>query len=111
MAMPDKVTGDGYEQQMQTNHLSHFLLSSLLLPTLEQAADARGQARIVNHSSGARKGPPTPLQAKYLEKGAAGTFGGDAMNARYQRYHQTKLANMLFTDALQVCVQCSVWAC
>ena len=32
MALPDVVTDDGYDVQMQTNHLSHFLLTSLLWP-------------------------------------------------------------------------------
>jgi NAD(P)-dependent dehydrogenase (short-subunit alcohol dehydrogenase family) len=97
--MPDKATTDGYEQQMQTNHLSHCLLSSLLFPSLEKAAAMRGQARIVNQSSCARLGGQ--LKAANLEKGTA--WGGDSVAARYERYHQTKLANMVFTQALQVC--------
>lgn len=52
MALPDEATKDGYDVQMQTNHLSHFLLSKELYPLLEKAAEARGEARIVNHSSG-----------------------------------------------------------
>ena len=111
MAMPDKVTRDGYEQQMQTNHLSHFLLTSQLMPALEKAAAAHGEARVVSQSSGARKSPNTPLEAKYLEKGEAGSFGGDATNARYERYHQTKLANMVFTEALQVRTSLHCWLC
>ena len=103
--MPDKVTSDGYEQQMQTNHLSHFLLTSLLMPSLEAAAAAKGSARVVNHSSGARKG--APLAAKYLEKTTDGTLGGDGVGARTERYHQSKLANCLFTETLQVCACCS----
>ena len=98
MALPDNVTADGYEQQMQTNHLSHFLLTSLLMPALERAA---GQSRVVNHSSGARKLPATPLAAKNLKKGTAGSFGGNSSTARYERYHQTKLANVVFTEVLQ----------
>ena len=109
MGFPDKVTGDAYEQQMQTNHLSHFLLASQLMPALEKAAAAHGQARIVNHSSAARKLPAAPLKAKNLEKGETGGFGGDAMNARYDRYQQTKLANMVFTEALQVCTLLHCW--
>ena len=87
--MRDTRTGDGFDQQMQTNHLSHFLLTSLLMPSLERAAGARGQARVVNHSSGARSHPKTPLTAKYLDKCDAGTLGGDGIGPRYERYHQS----------------------
>ena len=77
---------------MQTNHLSHFLLTKELLPLLNKAAAAKGEARIVNHSSGARKFPSTPLQAKYLGKNG-GNLGGNGNSmlfggARWQRYHQ-----------------------
>ena len=49
---------------MQTNHLSHFLLTQLCMPALETAASLRGEARIVNHSSCARA-----IDAKGLSKG------------------------------------------
>ena len=67
MALAAKATKDGYESQMQTNHLSHFLLTSLLLPSLEKAASASGEARIVNHSSGARNIPHSPIEAKFMQ--------------------------------------------
>ena len=57
MALPDAATADGYDVQLQTNHLSHFLLARLAFPLLQRAADLRGEARIVQHSSGARKFP------------------------------------------------------
>jgi NAD(P)-dependent dehydrogenase (short-subunit alcohol dehydrogenase family) len=77
---------------MQTNHLSHFLLSKELLPLLNKAAASKGEARIVNHSSGARKFPSSPLEAKYLGKNG-GNLGGNGNSmlfggARWQRYHQ-----------------------
>ena len=63
----------------------------------------RGEARIVNHSSGARhmaKG----LDAQYLGANG-GSLGGDGASmlcggARWVRYSQTKLANSVFTQAL-----------
>ena len=104
MAFPDEATKDGYDVQMQTNHLSHFLLTSLLLPLLEKAADKEGeagQARIVNHSSMARH--EGKLIEKYLQKNG-GNLGGNGANmlvgARWRRYGQTKLANAVFTQAL-----------
>eukprot|EP00802_Teleaulax_amphioxeia_P020488 Tamp_20775.p1 GENE.Tamp_20775~~Tamp_20775.p1 ORF type:complete len:321 (-),score=64.80 Tamp_20775:26-988(-) len=101
MALEDEATKDGFDVQMQTNHLSHFLLSREVMPLLEKAAELRGEARIVNHSSLARNGKP--LDAKYL--GPGGNLGGNGSSmifggARWQRYHQTKLANVVFTFAL-----------
>ena len=55
MALEDKATKDGYDVQMQTNHLSHFLLTSEVWPLLQKAAELRGEARVVQHSSGARR--------------------------------------------------------
>jgi NAD(P)-dependent dehydrogenase (short-subunit alcohol dehydrogenase family) len=104
MALADQATGDGFDVQMQVNHLSHFLLTAELFPLLEKAANTRGEARVVNHSSIARMNPSKKLEAKYLEKrggnlggnGASMVFGG----ARWKRYNQTKLANAAFTAAL-----------
>jgi NAD(P)-dependent dehydrogenase (short-subunit alcohol dehydrogenase family) len=111
MMMPNKPTKDGFEQQMQTNHLSHFLLTALLMPSLERAASARGIARVVNHTSIARNG--APLAAKYLEKN--GSYGGDSALETMERYHQTKLANMAFTVGLQVLyfarAPCNIFCC
>jgi len=104
MAFPDDATIDGYDIQMQVNHLSHFLLTKELYPLLEKMAEAKGEARIVNHSSIARYG--SPLEAKYLEKNGGNLGGNEGSVAkfngpRFDRYHQTKLANMVFTSALK----------
>lgn len=99
MAVPDTRTADGYDVQMHTNHLSHFLLTKLLMSSLEAAANARGEARIVQHSSGARRGEAN-LEAQYFATSAAGTLGGNKTAACFGRYHQTKLANSVFAQAL-----------
>jgi NAD(P)-dependent dehydrogenase (short-subunit alcohol dehydrogenase family) len=104
MALEDVATVDGFDVQMQTNHLSHFLLTKGLMPLLEKAAVTSGEARVVNHSSVARMQPSKKLSARYLEKnggnlggnGASMIFGG----ARWKRYNQSKLANCAFTAAL-----------
>lgn len=102
MAVADQATEDGYDVQMQTNHLSHFLLTQLLFPLLTKAADQRGEARVVNHTSLARFG--AKLRAEYLGKNG-GSLGGNGSSmfcqgARWVRYHHSKLANAVFTLAL-----------
>jgi len=102
MAFKDQATSDGYDVQIQTNVLSHFLIAKELFPLMLKSK----QARIVNHSSMARLGPP--LEAKYFEANG-GNLGGDGtekentsfQGPRWARYHQTKLANAAFTYGLK----------
>lgn len=102
MALRDEATEDGYDVQMQTNVISHFLLTKELFPLLRKSE----QARIVNHTSMARLGGP--LVSDYFEKkgGNLGGNGTEEENAnfqgpRWERYHQTKLANCAFTYGLK----------
>merc|ERR1719329_476642 len=108
MAQQDVRTGDGYDIQMQANHLPHFLLSSLVFDLLEAAAATRGEARVVSHSSGARNQPNLPLQEDAFEQSWAVKEGsknpcvGDKWPGmgKWQRYQQSKRANLAFTYAL-----------
>lgn len=101
MAFPDVRTADGCEIQMQTNHTSHFLLTKLCMASLEKAAAAHGEARVVQHSSMARLFPMN-LRAAYFKPSAPGSLGGDGLvlGANFVRYHMTKLANSVFGMAL-----------
>ncbi|QTN39823.1 SDR family NAD(P)-dependent oxidoreductase [Cryomorphaceae bacterium] len=102
MALQDLATKDGYDVQIQTNVISHFLLTRDLLSLLEKSE----QARIVNHTSMARLGPP--LESMYFEA-RGGDLGGDGtkeendqfQGPRWSRYHQTKLANCVFNYGLK----------
>lgn len=114
MALPDQATTDGYDVQMQTNHLSHFLLTEELWPLLDKVAQQKGDARIVNHSSVARMAPSKTLKGRYLEQ-RGGDLGGDGnvihsltfTGPRWLRYNQSKLANAAFTAALHHKLQAS----
>ena len=75
---------DGHELTFAVNHLSHFLLTGLLLPLLRDSAPAR----IVNVASAAQS--PIDLEDPMLERGY------DAMRA----YSQSKLAQVAFTFEL-----------
>lgn len=102
MACADEATVDGFDVQMQTNHLSHFLLQYELFDLLKIAANMRGEARIVNHSSVARFG--SALEERYLGRNG-GDLGGNSSSmlcggARWKRYQQSKLAQPVFTWAL-----------
>lgn len=89
MALPEReLTVDGYEKQIQSNHLGHFLLTALLAPKLSP------KARIVNVSSEAHKFASGGLDFDYFWKADNG-YGP------WCSYGQSKLANILFTQELQ----------
>jgi NAD(P)-dependent dehydrogenase (short-subunit alcohol dehydrogenase family) len=90
MAVPNReLTVDGFERQIQSNHLGHFVLTKLLLPKLTP------KARIINVSSTAHQfASSSGLDLDYFWKGEPG-YGA------WRSYGQSKLANLLFTQELQ----------
>lgn len=82
MAVPRSVTEDGFESQLATNHLGHFALTGLLMPTL-LAAPA---PRVVVVSSAAHK----PGKIAFDDLQSERSYG------RWRAYSQSKLANLLF---------------
>lgn len=87
LGLPLMRTADGFEMLFGVNHLAHFALSALLLPSLRRAP----AARIVSVSSLTHRGARLPLedlnwQTRPYRKSAA--------------YGQSKLANLLFMREL-----------
>lgn len=86
MATDHVRTDEGFEMQLGVNHLGHFALTGLLLPTL-----ARSRGRIVNVSSLGHR--PGRIVFDDL------MFDHRRYN-RWSAYFQSKLANLLFTHEL-----------
>lgn len=99
MAVAPGLTEDGYEIQFGTNHVGHALLTKLLLPTLRKtaASDANADVRIVTLASEAENKMPTQGPGINLD-GIKKADGGGL--STFQRYSQSKIANVLYTRAL-----------
>jgi NAD(P)-dependent dehydrogenase (short-subunit alcohol dehydrogenase family) len=83
MAIPERrSTPQGFEMQFGTNHLGHFALTGLLLPTLLRQTNSR----VVTVSSIAHKGGRLNFEDLNAERGY------DPRRA----YQQSKLANLVF---------------
>lgn len=81
-----QVTGEALEMTFATNHISYFVVTNLLLPSLK----ATPGARIVSTSSDAHRGAKLDLDDLQMQEGYSG-FG---------MYARTKLMNILFTREL-----------
>lgn len=101
MATDKAVTPDGYEVQFGTNHMGHALLTKLLLPLLEATAKSHGEARIVTMTSIAyRQAPPKGIEFATLKTTQSGLGIPLAPVSVWYRYGQSKLANLLYSQAL-----------
>lgn len=88
MAVPKAMTVDGFESQLGTNHLGHYALTGLLLPTLLAAPDPR----VVTVASNAHKFGRMHFDDLFFER---------SRYSRWSAYGQSKLANLLFSSELQ----------
>lgn len=86
MAIPRRLTADGFEQQFGTNHLGHFALTGLLLPSIA----GRPGARIVTVASDAHKGGRINFD----------DLMGERSYFRWRAYANSKLSNLLFAYEL-----------
>jgi NAD(P)-dependent dehydrogenase (short-subunit alcohol dehydrogenase family) len=83
MALPKReVTVDGFERQFGTNHLGHFALTGLLIPSLLKAL----APRVVTVSSLAHRGGKIDFDNLQSEK----------KYVPWDAYNASKLANLLF---------------
>lgn len=87
MQTPESQTADGFEMQLGTNHLGHFLLNGLLFPLVSVA-----KGRIVTVSSIAHKFGRLNLDDLMYAK------GGYTPSIAYG---QSKLANIMYAFELQ----------
>lgn len=98
MAAPFEKTKDGFESHFGVNHLSHFLLTELLLPTLLKSSTASFASRIVNVSSSGHiwhnKGGLTHDALADLN------FETTEYNP-WRAYGQSKTANVLHANQLE----------
>ncbi|XP_072766980.1 retinol dehydrogenase 11-like [Anoplolepis gracilipes] len=86
MMCPQETTEDGFELQLQTNYIGHFLLTLLLLPKMQSSGPG---CRIINVSSFLHL-----FGAIHNDLNLKESYG--PMKA----YIQSKLANILFTKEL-----------
>lgn len=88
MAVDKSRTVDGFETQFGVNHLGHFALTSHLLPMMLVTPGAR----IASMSSLAHRASRLVIDDLMFDRRGY---------SRWQAYHQSKLANLLFTVELQ----------
>ena len=88
MAIPDRrVTAQGFEMQLGTNHIGHFVLTNYLIDSLK----AGSPSRIVNVSSMAHRRGGIVFEDINLENNYDG----------WRSYGQSKTANILHAVELQ----------
>lgn len=91
MACPFSRTQDGFEMQMGSNHLGHFLLTNLLLDYLEHTATVINPVRVITVSSLAHLSGLINLKDLNYHKRWYFTWSA---------YGESKLANYLFAKEL-----------
>jgi retinol dehydrogenase 14 len=82
-----RITAEGFELTFAVNHLSHFVLTTLLLDRLMASAPSR----VIHVSSAAHRGGDLDFENLHYQQG-----GYSILNS----YSRSKLANVLFSNEL-----------
>lgn len=82
MSPPRRLSPQGFESQLATNHLGHFALTGLLFDTISRGRDAR----VVTVTSNAHRGGWIHFD----------DLNGEKSYASWSFYQQSKFANVLF---------------
>ena len=93
MACPLTRTAQGWEAQFATNHLGHFALTTALLPAVQKASQAHGDARVVCLSSSGHKISGVVFDDIHFERREYN---------KWKAYGQAKSANALFALGLHL---------
>ncbi|KAI0893378.1 NAD(P)-binding protein [Annulohypoxylon nitens] len=93
MALPPGLTKDGYELHFGINHVAHALLIRKFLPLLQKTVKEHGEARIIPISSLALVLAPRGHGIVFNELKTTQDYW---FLGRWQRYAQSKLANLLY---------------
>jgi NAD(P)-dependent dehydrogenase (short-subunit alcohol dehydrogenase family) len=93
MACPLTRSPQGWEAQFATNHLGHFVLTTALLPALQQAVARAGDARVVALSSSGHKMGGIDFEDIHFERREYN---------KWTAYGQAKSANALMALGLHL---------
>jgi NAD(P)-dependent dehydrogenase (short-subunit alcohol dehydrogenase family) len=93
MACPLTRTAQGWEAQFATNHLGHFALTTALLPALQKAGQAHGDARLVCLSSSGHKISGVVFDDIHFERREYN---------KWKAYGQAKSANAMFAQGMHL---------
>ncbi len=91
MAIPRRLTADGFEMQLGTNHLGHVALTLALLPALVRGGGTASASRVVTVSSSMHRAGRIDVA----------DLMGERRYGRWRAYSQSKLANLHFAFELQ----------
>ncbi|RIB20897.1 hypothetical protein C2G38_2178100 [Gigaspora rosea] len=83
-------TKDNFEQQFQVNHLSHFLLTSLLISTIKNSATPESPCKIIHTSSNIQKFGKINLD----------NLNDEQSRSLFELYSNAKLMNVVYSNEL-----------